>query len=188
MPKSEAHYYAVRNQVPRHLSELDRAARFLYLNRQCFNGVYRTNLAGEFNVPRGTRLGAFPDLPQLMNCANALKNVQLIGCDFQNTVERAEPGDFVYMDPPYAKHSTRRRGEYGYSSFDLPDIPRLTESLRALNSKGSIFLLSYADCTEAAGMVQAWYSKKLRVQRHVAGFQKHRKVVGEILLSNRPLK
>jgi len=187
MPLSEAHYYALRDESPEDLDDLARAARFVYLNRGCFNGVYRTNRNGQFNVPRGKRPGAIPQQTHFIRCANALRSAELLTADFEFAVSRAESGDFVYLDPPYAKRNSRRRGEYGYSSFDTPDLERLARSLQYLDKKGATFLLSYADCREIREISGTWNRRRILVRRHVAGFCQHRAVVREILVSNRCL-
>src|SRR5579863_3700940 len=76
-----------------------RAARFIYLNRYCFNGIYRTNLAGQFNVPfSGVRCGAVPDDEVFERCSNRLRHARFINGDFERVLEQAERGDLVYMD------------------------------------------------------------------------------------------
>jgi DNA adenine methylase len=184
MPRSKDYYYTLRAQVPDRLDSLARAARFAYLNRSCFNGVYRTNREGHFNVPRGKTPGALPNESHFVQCASALRSAELISCDFELTLLRAEAGDFVYLDPPYAKRGSRRRGEYGYASFDTPDIARLARSLRELDDKGTAFLLSYAYCREIRDLSRRWYARTTLVRRHVAGFRRHRLVVREIIISN----
>jgi DNA adenine methylase len=166
-------------------SELDRAARFVYLNRNCFNGVYRTNQDGDFNVPRGKRVGVLPPQRQFVRCANALRRATLISGDFESAIEFANAGDFVYLDPPYAKEGSRRRGEYGCESFDTSDLARLARSLREIDKRKATFLLSYADCAEIQPIKTAWESRTVLVRRHVAGFQRHRATVREVLVSNR---
>ena len=185
MPCTDDFYYSLRDRPADAATDIDRAARFVYLNRNCFNGVYRTNREGRFNVPRGKRPGALPDRRHFIRCARALKSATLINADFQETLECANTCDFVYLDPPYAKLGRRRRGEYGCSSFDTRDIKRLAECLRALDSKDATFLLSYANCREIEAIRSSWYSRTLLVRRHVAGFNHHRAIVDEILVSNR---
>jgi DNA adenine methylase len=185
MPLSKRHYYSLRGKKPDGLDDLARAARFVYLNRCCFNGVYRLNQDGLFNVPRGKRPGAIPEHSHFIKCANALRRATLSAGDFELTVSRAEAGDFVYLDPPYAKSGSRRRGEYGYLSFDVGDIDRLGRCLKDLDKKNATFLLSYADSAEIRAVSSKWYQRTILVRRHVAGFQQHRAIVREILVSNR---
>jgi DNA adenine methylase len=188
MPKSKAHYYSLRNAGTSGLNEIAKAARFIYLNRNCFNGVFRTNRKGQFNVPRGRDAGAIPNQTHFLRCSYALRKANLLHGDFEGVVNHARQGDFVYLDPPYAKQGARRRGEYGYASFDTPDVKRLATCLQELDQKGAVFLLSYADCREIRAISSGWYARRILVRRHVAGFLRHRTVVREVLISNRDLK
>jgi DNA adenine methylase len=187
MPLSHTYYYQLRGSLPPRSDEVAAGARFVYLNRNCFNGVYRTNRAGLFNVPKGTRVGAMPSQTHFINCANALKTAEVLRGDFQTVLSQAGAEDFVYLDPPYAKTGARRRGEYGNSSFDTPDIERLSSCLHELDKKRATFLLSYADCDDVRDLSDKWDKHCVTVRRHVAGFQSHGAVVREILVSNRSL-
>ncbi|KAA6465277.1 Dam family site-specific DNA-(adenine-N6)-methyltransferase [Acidobacteria bacterium AB60] len=185
MPRTNQFYYRLRRKDPASLDEISRAARFVYLNRNCFNGVFRLNRAGKFNVPRGSRAGETPSLSQFLQCALLLRKADLRVGDFESATSKIRHGDFVYLDPPYAKRGSRRRGEYGYASFDIPDLARLERVLRAINDKGATFLLSYDCCPEIESISRAWYWKSILVRRHVAGFNDHRAIVRERLISNR---
>jgi DNA adenine methylase len=176
-----------RRLRPHVLNRETRALRFLYLNRNCFNGIYRTNLDGEFNVPMGTRVGEYPTRHDLLNCSNLLRTATLVVGDFAQTLEGVRAGDFVYLDPPYALKARRVFREYGRKTFDTGDIPRLRESLTAIVKKGADFLVSYADCAEARGLACGWHSVRLPVKRHVAGFAGDRRRAYEWLISNLPV-
>ena len=181
-------YYATRDLDPEDLQSIDRAVRFIYLNRFCFNGVYRTNKAGKFNVPKGTRTGIIPSEARFYRCHIALRNAQILECDFQNIIDYLEPNDFIYLDPPYAKHDSIDRGEYGPNSFKYKDFSRLEISLDKIIEKGANFLLSYAATDEVVSILEKkWYVKKIKVKRHVAGFARFRETVTEILASNNPI-
>src|SRR5437764_222715 len=82
------------------------------------------------------------------------------------------------------QRGSRMRGEYGYGSFSTDDLRRLARTLDDMDKKGIIFLLSYADCSEIQEIARKWFSKRLLVRRHVAGFSKHRSNVREVLISN----
>jgi DNA adenine methylase len=185
MSRDEENYYVVRALDSTSLPDIERAARFIYLNRHCFNGVYRTNRAGKFNVPFGDRLGAIPSLTHFRRCAAALRHAELISGDFEKVVSKVKTGDFVYLDPPYAKNENRQRGEYGYSSFSVIDLDRLSTALQGIDDKKATFLLSYADCNEICGIKERWFSTTVAVKRQVSGFHKHRVSVSEVLISNR---
>ena len=164
-----------------------RALRFLYLNRNCFNGIYRTNLKGEFNVPMGTRVGKYFSKEDLLNCSALLQRATLIAGDFGRTIERVTAGDFVYLDPPYAVAARRIFREYGKKTFGTADISRLSDALVTIVQRNADFLVSYADCTEARTLALSWHSVRLPVRRHVAGFVGDRKAAYEWLISNRPI-
>jgi len=187
IPRSRGNYYRMRVQDTRNLSRLQRATRFLYLNRFCFNGLYRTNREGRFNVPyapNGT--GSFPSLEQFKACANALRRVTLRAWDFGTTLRYTKCGDFVYLDPPYAVESRRIFREYGAGVFTQGDLHRLSEHLKGMHERGVAFLVSYADCSEARKYLSAWNCRRVRVRRNIAGFDEARRHAYEILAWNDP--
>lgn len=183
--ESKDFYYSLRAVDPSRLSRTHAAARFLYLNRFCFNGVYRTNQSGKFNVPYGTKTGRLPNLAEIEFCSRALKNVDFSPGDFELTLSKATRGDFVYLDPPYA--SSRNRGEYGYGAFCDSDFERLNDALVALDRKGASFLLSYKQDESTVNAFARWNSREVSVRRHVAGFVDNRGMVTELLVSNQSI-
>lgn len=186
-PNTRAFYYKLRSKSPATLDAVSRAARFVYLNRHCFNGVYRINRAGEFNVPIGIRTGEIPPERHFYRCALALRGVNFVVGDFQRSVDLARRGDFVYLDPPYAVDRRPTHGEYGYDAFDRAALPRLKGALSHLDAVGAVFLLSYAYQRHFARELRRWHMRRVRVHRHVAGFARHRHGVYELLVSNQPL-
>ena len=177
-------YYRWRASSPKSLDRETRALRFLYLNRNCFNGIYRTNERGEFNVPFGRRPGGYFTKGDLIRCATLLRRARLFVGDFEKTLRLVRRGDFVYLDPPYAVTSRRLFREYSHRSFDTSDVCRLRLELRRLHRTGADFLVSYADCTEARALAREWNSARLPVRRHVAGFADRRRRAYEWLISN----
>ena len=186
LPRTEAAYYRIRAWDPDHLEPINRAARFIYLNRNCFNGVYRVNRRGEFNVPRGRNTGELPTERLIYRCSVALRAARLCAGDFETCLASVRRDDFVYLDPPYASADRSTYGEYGYGSFANDDLERLIESLRRLDRIGAVFLLSYSD-VPALRSVGDWPQKRVLTRRHVAGFACHRRRVFEMLVSNRDL-
>lgn len=138
----EAHYYAVRAAVP--ATKLGRAARILYLNRTCFNGLYRENSRGQFNVPMGRYTHPeVVDPPNLRACSAALQGVALSSGDFASVEERAQPGDLVYFDPPYDPvSSTASFTGYAKGGFGADEQRRLAALVRRLDTRGVHVLLS----------------------------------------------
>lgn len=185
IPLTKNEYYRVRAIPFGELTEFDRAVHFIYLNRRCFNGVYRTNRKGEFNVPLGSNTGGIPPEQHFYRCSIALRNAVLNPGDFESTCDLASKGDFVYLDPPYSSKTRAGYGEYGYDSFQEMDMPRMMKTLRKLDTKGCHFVLSYCFTEQILRTMQKrWNVKKLKVRRHIAGFSEHRANVYEILVTN----
>jgi DNA adenine methylase len=178
-------YYRIRAQDPQDLSAIDRAVRFLYLNRHCFNALYRTNSSGAFNVPMGRRTGGFPDEQTFRASAAALSRAELVCSDFEATLARAKKGDFVYLDPPYVSRPGADKNVYGCGSFCARDLPRLMRSLEVLNRNKVHFLLSYLACPELLSLLECKPHRAISVWRKISGKQNGRKFAKEVLLNNR---
>jgi len=185
MPEGKNEYYKIRSKDKRKLTQEERAARFIYLNRYSFNGLYRTNQNGEFNVPYGgEKTGQLPSRELLELCSGALQTAQLISGDFELVLNQAKSGDFIYLDPPYKIAEKRVFTEYDKSSFREFDIKRLRNWLDKLTEMGIVFLLSYADCEEAEFLKDGYDADEIMVRRNIAGFSKHRRSAGELLVTN----
>jgi len=183
MPNSADSYYLIRAQSPIALPDVERAARFLYLNRNCFNGVYRTNKENEFNVPRGTRPGLPLSEAEVVRCSYALRSAILLSDDFTFTVQDVRQGDFVYLDPPYLAKERPSFGEYGYGSFGISDIDRLIETLNLLDAKKAHVLLSYTADEKLLQALSNWSIQFVKVRRQVAGGNRPNESL-EILAAN----
>jgi DNA adenine methylase len=180
-------YKRWRALEPNSLDRDTRALRFVYLNRNCFNGIYRTNAQDQFNVPMGKLSGAYFTKSDLLKCSELLQRATLVAGDFTDTLEYVKAGDFVYLDPPYAVSTRRIFREYGKLVFDTADIPRFAECLNSIDRKGADFLVSYADCSEARALASQWNATRLPIRRHIAGFAGARKNAYEWLVTNLPL-
>jgi DNA adenine methylase len=177
-------YYVIR-AIPRDLlNAYERAAQFIYLNRYCFNGVYRTNRAGQFNVARGKGHLFMPNLDAFQAFSKRLKAAELRCSDFEEIMTEARSGDFVYLDPPYALGDKRDRGEYGCDAFREKDEQRMVASLRAADRRGAKILLSYSPVTTVLQGLKRWHRHDLKVARNVAGFTSARGSADEVLMSN----
>jgi DNA adenine methylase len=185
LKSGKRHYLQVRSLDPASLQPHERAARFIYLNRHCFNGIYRTNRRGKFNVPYGAhKAGKIPNLEAFQHSQRVLANAQFVAGDFSTALERVRPGDFVYLDPPFSVSTRRIFREYDPASFARADLGRLREWLLHLNRIGATFLLSYADSPEARSLGKGYVVRTVTVQRNIAGFSKHRRTARELLISN----
>ena len=141
---SKEYYYHLRSSRPR--SAWGRAARFIYLNRTCWNGLYRVNKNGQFNVPIGTRSSVLLNSDDFESTAKLLKNAKLIGGDFKNVIDKAKSGDFIFVDPPYTvQHNYNNFVKYNEKLFVWPDQIRLKDSLVSAHSRGAKILLTNAN-------------------------------------------
>jgi len=137
-------YYRIRSMRPN--DSLSRAVRFMYLNRTCFNGIYRVNLKGDFNVPIGSKdLVEYP-AGYLENISASLSTALLLLVDFEDTINRAGKGDFVYVDPPYTvMHNNNNFIKYNTKLFSWSDQLRLASAIRRAASRGAEIMISNAD-------------------------------------------
>lgn len=140
-----AFYERQREDYNRALPRVD-AAYFIFLNRTCWNGLYRINQKGFFNVPMGTvsdsRRVRFPNKESLVDAAIALSSARLRSTPWQNSLALADPGDFVFLDPPYYSDVIREDIKYSGKMFSLDDHILLADACRALADRGIDFVLT----------------------------------------------
>ena len=184
--KSEENYYHIRGLNLDKLSPEKRAARFIFLNRYCFNGLYRTNSKGEFNVPYcGDGRGVMPPDDVFRIAAEQLKKAELFSNSFEKTLEKVKLGDFVYMDPPFSVRSQKIFNKYDKSIFGMDDIILLRKWMEEFDKKGISFLVSYAESEEAELLRKGFKHEIVSVRRSIAGFTSKRKNVNEIIIFNK---
>lgn len=126
---SSEYYYNIRDaEVPSAPEKM--AARFIYLNRTCWNGLYRVNLHGKFNVPIGTKSKVIMPGDDFKGVSDLLSSAELKDCDFEDVISMAEKDDFVFVDPPYTvKHNDNGFIKYNENLFRWDDQVRLRDSL-----------------------------------------------------------
>ena len=140
---SSEYYYNVRAMRPR--TPASCAARVIYLNRTCFNGVYRVNRKGEFNVPIGTKTAVVLPTDDFLALAARLRQSTIRLADFEDLVDDAGTGDLIFADPPYTvKHNLNGFVKYNEVMFSWADQVRLAESLAAARNRGAIILVTNA--------------------------------------------
>lgn len=137
-------YYRIRAIAP--TDALERAVRFIYLNRTCFNGIYRVNYNGDFNVPIGSKnLVEYPE-GYLQGISDCLSKASLQAADFEDTIDGAGKGDFVFIDPPYTvMHNNNNFIKYNDRLFSWSDQLRLASAIKRATSRGAEIMLSNAD-------------------------------------------
>jgi DNA adenine methylase len=185
---SESYYYSMRENNPR--SAIEKTSRLIFLNRTCFNGLYRVNSKGKFNVP----LGKYSN-PNIVNEENLravshiLQSSRIsINCrDFQAVLRDAKKGDLVYFDPPYQPvSSTANFTSYTNKDFTYDDLTRLAELCLKLDSRGCKVLLSNSDSKEVADIFSKnpWKITKIEANRSINSNSKKRTGHFELLIKN----
>ena len=185
---SKSYYYSVRESNPE--SEIEKTSRLIFLNRTCFNGLYRVNSKGKFNVP----LGKYSN-PNIVNEGNLCavssilqSNRITIQCrDFEAVLRDVKKGDLVYFDPPYQPVSdTANFTSYTNKDFTYADLGRLADLCMKLDSKGCKVLLSNSDSTEVADMfsTKPWSIAKIKANRSINSNSKKRTGHFELLIKN----
>ncbi len=180
----EKYFYKVRTQRPRKLA--NRAARIIYLNRTCFNGLYRENSKGQFNAPLGRyKNPRICDADNLRACAQALKATRLAVKSFEASVRLAKPGDLVYFDPPYAPVSkTADFTAYAKGGFSAVDQAKLAEVFAALAARGVHAMLSNSLTNMTANLYKDFHIYRVYATRRINSKADRRGKVPEVLVTS----
>jgi DNA adenine methylase len=155
-PHNEKFYYEIREQDPWQMNHAERAARMIYLNKTGYNGLYRVNRQGKFNVPFGRyKAPKYLDKDNLLAVSHALQNVEILCAPFDTVKERARPGDWVYFDPPYVPISqTSNFTSYHANGFGLRDQEMLRDICIELSRNNVYIMLSNSD----TGIIRSLYA------------------------------
>ena len=185
---SKNYYYQIRDKKPK--SQFSIAARMIYLNRTCWNGLYRVNQQGNFNVPIGTNKKATLPTDDFVEVSNLLKLAQVKVADFEEQIDKADQDDFIFVDPPYTvKHNVNGFVQYNEKLFQYRDQIRLRDSLLDAHSRGALFLLTNAN-HESIRELYDFPELHLTVTERnsvVASSSKFRVATTELLVTNYPL-
>ncbi len=185
---SKTYYYSVRESNPK--SQVEKVSRLLFLNRTCFNGLFRVNSKGKFNVPLGRYSN--PNIVQEDNLRTVNqflnKNKISIKCqDFATTVDSVKKGDFVYFDPPYQPVSkTANFTSYTNANFGFNDLERLAKVSNQLAKKGAKILLSNSYSKKVLDLFskRVWNIEKIEANRAINSNSKKRTGHFELLIKN----
>lgn len=185
----EEHYYKVRerwNERNSRQTDVDRAAQFLYMNKTCFNGLYRVNSKGGFNVPMGRYVNpAIYDLQGLRAASAALQKAELYAGHYSQVVSKARAGDFVYFDPPYHPvSSTANFTSYTAGSFSENDQRQLVHLANELANRGCSVLLSNSDTPFIREIYSGWKIDRVLCGRSINSKATARGAVYEVMISN----
>jgi DNA adenine methylase len=179
---SEDEYYRVREARPRSMA--GKAARVIYLNRTGYNGLYRVNGSGKFNVPFGRyKKPNFCNEPRLRAASDALQDVEIRVGDFESACRQARSGDAVYLDPPYVPRSpTANFAHYQRAPFGPEQHQRLAGVFGELSANGISVVLSNSDTPETRELYEGWSPLTVNAPRLINSRAERRGSVTELLV------
>ncbi|MCL6638957.1 MAG: DNA adenine methylase [Firmicutes bacterium] len=180
------YYYQVRALDPASLTPVERASRFLYLNKCGYNGLWRVNRQGRHNVPFGAyKNPRFLDPPALYAASRALKGAFLQAADFEIALEQARPGDFIYCDPPYHPLSaTAHFRSYTAESFSARDQERLAAMFGELDRRGCLVMASNSDTPFIRGLYAGYNITTVTARRAINCKGDGRGPINELVIRN----
>ncbi|MCB9652910.1 MAG: DNA adenine methylase [Deltaproteobacteria bacterium] len=181
------YFYQMRALDPQAMTRVERTARLLFLNKTCFNGLFRVNRRGQFNVPFGRYKNPRVLNPGLLRaCSAALQGVEIVEGDFEALAERAGPNDAIYFDPPYVPLSaTSSFTAYDRHPFGRTEHARLARAYRACLARGATALLSNSDCEETRKLYRGLWVETVSATRAINVVASKRGQVNEVLVVGR---
>ena len=188
---SEEYYYKIRDldkdkKKFNKLVDYKRAARTIYLNKACFNGLYRVNSKNEFNVPYGKKEKVNTYEGQnlgIVHCILNFNDIELLSTDFEEAVKNAKKGDFIYFDPPYDS-DTSTFNSYTEDGFGKEEQVRLFELFEKLDKKGCYIMLSNHNTKLIRDLYKNYNINVIKAKRNINANGKKRGNVEEVLITN----
>lgn len=187
---SKEYFLAIRNvdrtSEYKNYSNIERASRFIYLNRTCFNGMYRVNSQGFFNVPYGNyKNPRIIDKNNLYNCSELLKDTEIKCTNFSTVLEKVKSSDFVYFDPPYVPlNETSSFTSYTKFGFDIDMQFLLRDVCDELHSKKVKFMVSNSDTPLVNELYSKYNIQKVYASRMINANAAGRGKISEVLIKN----
>lgn len=191
MNHSEEYYYEIRDLDKNKtkfnkLADYKRAARTIYLNKACFNGLYRVNSKNEFNVPFGkkTKVNTY-DGPNLgiIHCLLNFNDIKILSTDFEESVKNAKKGDFIYFDPPYDS-DTSTFNNYTENGFGKEQQRRLAKVFKDLDERGCYVMLSNYNTSLIKELYKGYNFNYITVSRNIGASASNRGKVQEVIITN----
>ena len=187
----EDFYYEVRNMDRdkkkfSRLIDYKRAARTIYLNKACFNGLYRVNSKGEFNVPFGKKIKVNTYEGQNLGIIHAylnFSNIKMLSVDFEDAVKDAKKGDFIYFDPPYDS-DTDTFNSYTEEGFNKDQQRRLAKVYKELSDRGCYVMLSNHNTILVNELYSEFNIHVIEAKRNINSNGKKRGKVEEVIITN----
>lgn len=178
-------YYSIRDIQSK--GEITQAARFIYLNHTSYNGLYRVNQEGKYNVPYGHRKKVQIDADKILAVSRALQRAHIRHCDFAANLNAIQEGDLVFLDPPYTvSHNNNGFIEYNKNLFSLADQFRLSEFINAIKERQAFYILTNA----AHDTIRQIFGKNgdrlliLKRNSSIGGKNSKRELIDEYIFTN----
>lgn len=186
---SKKSFYKKRKEFNKTKDKLKRASLLIYLNKTCYNGLYRVNSKGGFNVPFGRyKNPAILQEKKLMLASKLLKNVEIKKTGFSKVLEYAKKGDFVYLDPPYHPlNKTSSFTDYQKSSFGEEEQKKLAEVFKKLDKKGCKVMLSNSNTKFIRKLYKGFKFRTVKARRMISCKGAGRGAINELVIMNYPL-
>lgn len=181
-------YYEKRKEFNKKIvaNEFDTelASLFIFLNKRCFNGLYRVNSKGLFNVPfNHKKVGRSYDKENILNISNYLQDVEITNLDFEESLKQAKKGDFIFIDSPYAPLNTNTFVSYTKDGFDLESHIRLSKVFKSLDEKGCFVMLTNHNTDLIRSLYSEYKVETVNVRRNINSNGTNRKGV-EVIITN----
>lgn len=183
---SKIYFYDIRDEFNNNLNTntAEQAARLVYINKHCFNGLYRVNSKGLFNVPfNGKKKGKSFDKENIMEMSKYLKEVDISLGDFEESIARAEKGDFVFFDSPYVPLNPTSFTDYTKEGFEYDDHVRLANLYKSLTKKGVYCMLTNHNTDLVKELYKDFNIRVVQVARNINSKASNRKGE-EVIITN----
>ena len=180
------YYYELRDIYNRHLHQntIEQAARFIFLVHTSFNGIYRVNGKGEYNVPIGKMNPSLPSLDHLIKASEKLQGTEIVNRTYNDILPFVEEQDFVYLDPPYPKLDPKDQfQQFTIDKFSEKDQRNLADFANDLNNRGCYVMISNSKVPLIENLYNNWNVVEIPVVRYVSCKQE-RKTVKELIIKN----
>jgi len=184
--RSKEYYYRIRALNPDELSHMERAARTVFLNKTCYNGLYRVNSEGKFNVPFGKyKNPSLYNRDNILSVSTALKGKALKTADYRDVCEEARKGDFIYLDPPYQPLSkTASFTSYTKEAFGEKEQEELASVFMKLDKRRCRVMLSNSSTGIIRSLYDGYHIESMKATRAINCKASGRKAIEELLIMN----
>ena len=183
---TKEYYYKLREQFNSEKDKftIDQAAIFIFLVHTSFNGIYRVNKSGEYNVPFGKINPAIPDLEHLKKIQTKLQGIEINNLMYEDVLDKMKSNDFVYFDPPYpALNKTSFFQHYSINKFPDSQQVELADYAKELDKKGVHIMISNAETPEISKLYKNWNIERVSTYRYV-NCKSERNSVNELIITN----